>query len=140
MANALNIPDFIFESSWEVCNKVGGIYTVLSTRAKVLNSLMQDRIIFIGPDCWGKKTNPYFIEDNTLYTGFLSWSILVLYMIKKTRYMVGCGKTIRLIPCMLMVTMTRLPCSPMPQVWSLSFSIKTTLVRIKRLSITEMNG
>ena len=70
MANALNIPDFIFESSWEVCNKVGGIYTVLSTRAKVLNSLMQDRIIFIGPDCWGKKTNPYFIEDNTLYTGF----------------------------------------------------------------------
>ena len=26
-------PDYIFESSWEVCNKVGGIYTVLSTRA-----------------------------------------------------------------------------------------------------------
>ena len=28
------LPDYIFESSWEVCNKVGGIYTVLSTRAK----------------------------------------------------------------------------------------------------------
>ena len=27
-------PDYIFESSWEVCNKVGGIYTVISTRAK----------------------------------------------------------------------------------------------------------
>jgi len=24
-------PDYIFETSWEVCNKVGGIYTVLST-------------------------------------------------------------------------------------------------------------
>lgn len=70
MANALNIPDFIFESSWEVCNKVGGIYTVLSTRAKVLSSLMQDRLVFIGPDCWQDKTNPFFTEDNTLYPGF----------------------------------------------------------------------
>lgn len=70
MTNALNIPDFIFESSWEVCNKVGGIYTVLSTRAKVLHTLMQDRIIFIGPDCWEEKPNPYFIEDNTLYSDF----------------------------------------------------------------------
>lgn len=29
-------PDFVFEASWEVCNKVGGIYTVLSSRAKTL--------------------------------------------------------------------------------------------------------
>ena len=29
-------PDYIFESSWEVCNKVGGIYTVPSTRANTL--------------------------------------------------------------------------------------------------------
>ena len=45
-------PDYIFESSWEVCNKVGGIYTVLSTRAKTLQYRMKDRIIFIGPDFW----------------------------------------------------------------------------------------
>ncbi len=70
MTNSLNIPDFILESSWEVCNKVGGIYTVLSTRAKALQSLMQDRIIFIGPDCWREKSNPYFKEDNTLYPEF----------------------------------------------------------------------
>ena len=43
-------PDYIFESSWEVCNKVGGIYTVLSSRAKTLQDEMKDRIIFIGPD------------------------------------------------------------------------------------------
>ena len=60
-------PDYIFESSWEVCNKVGGIYTVLSTRAKTLTEKLQDRLIFIGPDCWGDKVNPYFSEDNTLY-------------------------------------------------------------------------
>lgn len=59
-------PDFIFESSWEVCNKVGGIYTVLSTRAKTLQDVMKDRIIFIGPDFWLEKKNPLFIEDNSL--------------------------------------------------------------------------
>ena len=60
-------PDYIFESSWEVCNKVGGIYTVLSTRAKTLQEMMNDRIIFIGPDCWGEKSCPYFTEDAGLY-------------------------------------------------------------------------
>lgn len=60
------LPDYIFESSWEVCNKVGGIYTVLSTRAKTLQDKMRDRIIFIGPDCWHDNKNPYFIEDLSL--------------------------------------------------------------------------
>ena len=60
-------PDYIFESSWEVCNKVGGIYTVLSTRAKTLQDRMQDRIIFIGPDFWKEKVCPYFKEDKALF-------------------------------------------------------------------------
>ena len=63
-------PDYIFESSWEVCNKVGGIYTVLSTRAKTLQESMPDNIIFIGPDCWHEKDNPYFISDNTIFSGW----------------------------------------------------------------------
>ncbi len=57
------MPDYIFESSWEVCNKVGGIYTVLSTRADTLQKKMKDRIIFIGPDCWKDNTCPYFEEE-----------------------------------------------------------------------------
>lgn len=44
--------DYIFEASWEVCNKIGGIYTVLSTKAKTLQKLYKDRVIFIGPDVW----------------------------------------------------------------------------------------
>ena len=60
-------PDYIFESSWEVCNKVGGIYTVLSSRAKTLQDRMKDRIIFIGPDFWKEKESPYFIEDKALF-------------------------------------------------------------------------
>jgi glycosyltransferase involved in cell wall biosynthesis len=59
-------PDYIFESGWEVCNKVGGIYTVLSTRAKTLQELFPDKIIFIGPDLWEKADNPDFIENKTL--------------------------------------------------------------------------
>ena len=63
-------PDYIFESSWEVCNKVGGIYTVLSTRAKTLTEKLKDQLIFIGPDCWGDKVNPYFSQDDTLYAAW----------------------------------------------------------------------
>ena len=64
----MKVPNYIFESSWEVCNKVGGIYTVLSTRAKTLQDEMKDYVIFIGPDCWGKANSPYFIEDLTLFS------------------------------------------------------------------------
>lgn len=67
MATKLLTPDYIFESSWEVCNKVGGIYTVLSTRAKTLQNLLKDKIIFIGPDIINDE-NPYFIEDNNLFS------------------------------------------------------------------------
>lgn len=61
------VPDFIFESSWEVCNKMGGIYTVLSTRAKTLQEQFPDKLLFIGPDVWKDKENPLFLEDATLW-------------------------------------------------------------------------
>jgi glycosyltransferase involved in cell wall biosynthesis len=67
MNNELLRPDYIFESSWEVCNKVGGIYTVLSTRAKTLQADFQDRLIFIGPDVWKDNVCPYFKEDKSLF-------------------------------------------------------------------------
>lgn len=66
MANGLLTPDYIFESSWEVCNKVGGIYTVLSTRAKTLQDAFKDKIIFIGPDL-GDANSLYFKEDKGLF-------------------------------------------------------------------------
>ena len=66
MVKDLLTPDYIFESSWEVCNKVGGIYTVLSTRANTLQEKFRDRIFFIGPDVWQGKENPLFIESDNL--------------------------------------------------------------------------
>ena len=62
MMKELLKPDYIFESSWEVCNKVGGIYTVLSTRAKTLQDAFPDKIFFIGPDVWSGKDNPLLFE------------------------------------------------------------------------------
>lgn len=67
MKSDMLFPDYILESSWEVCNKVGGIYTVLSTRARTLQKELEDRLVFIGPDCWGNNQSPYFIEDGNLY-------------------------------------------------------------------------
>ena len=61
-------PDFIFEVSWEVCNKVGGIYTVLSTRADSLQSTYKDKLIFIGPDLSGKTNQPDFKEMTRLFS------------------------------------------------------------------------
>ena len=69
MVTGLLSPDYIFESSWEVCNKVGGIYTVLSTRAKTLQDTFRDKIIFIGPDL-ADANDLYFSEDETL---FIEW-------------------------------------------------------------------
>ncbi|MDR0893005.1 MAG: glycogen/starch synthase [Mediterranea sp.] len=66
MVKDLLVPDYIFEASWEVCNKVGGIYTVLSTRANTLQAKFHDRILFIGPDVWIGKENPLFIESDNL--------------------------------------------------------------------------
>ncbi len=67
MNKKLLTPDYIFESSWEVCNKVGGIYTVLSTRAKTLQETLKDKIIFIGPDVWESSESPYFKEEPALF-------------------------------------------------------------------------
>ena len=66
MGKELIKPDYVFESSWEVCNKVGGIYTVHSSRAKTLQDAMCDRIIFIGPDVWHDNESPYFQEEKSL--------------------------------------------------------------------------
>jgi len=60
-------PEYIFETSWEVCNMVGGIYTVLSTRAATLQKKLLDKLVFIGPDVWFGKENPYFEEIPELY-------------------------------------------------------------------------
>jgi len=60
---------YILETSWEVCNRVGGIYAVLSTRAASMQRLAKDKVVFFGPDLekiFGAAPSPYFTEDPSL--------------------------------------------------------------------------
>ncbi|MCT4587377.1 MAG: alpha-glucan family phosphorylase [Carboxylicivirga sp.] len=61
-------PELIFEVSWEVCNKVGGIHTVISTKALSLKQVFNDNIIYIGPDFnYKEHRDKEFAEDTTLF-------------------------------------------------------------------------
>ena len=61
-------PEYLFETSWEVCNMVGGIYTVLSTKANVVRQLLGDHYITVGPDVVKEAHETlYFVEDNELF-------------------------------------------------------------------------
>ena len=53
--------NLLFETSWEVCNKIGGIYTVLSTKAKTLHKLYKDKVVFVGPDVWSDDNPSPFL-------------------------------------------------------------------------------
>lgn len=67
MNNAKQQFDLLFETSWEVCNKIGGIYTVLSTKAKTLQEAAKDKVIFIGSDVWSDEhPSPFFKEVPSL--------------------------------------------------------------------------
>ncbi|MGB4095410.1 MAG: alpha-glucan family phosphorylase, partial [Bacteroidales bacterium] len=68
MENKKLMPNFLFEVSWEVCNKVGGIYTVLSTKAYKLEAMLGSQYILIGPDIVKDAANErLFIQDDGLY-------------------------------------------------------------------------
>jgi len=58
--------NYIFETSWEVCNKIGGIYTVLSTQAKELLAETKGNAIYIGPLVGNEKNSSIFKENKTL--------------------------------------------------------------------------
>lgn len=63
--------DVIFEVSWEVCNKVGGIHTVISSKAVTAMKEWDDRLIMIGPDIWkGTTAHPEFEEDAELFSAW----------------------------------------------------------------------
>lgn len=67
--------DYVFETSWEICNKVGGIYTVLSTKAFTAVENYKDNYFCIGPDL-PKENNTDFIEDLSL---FKKWKEIAFY-------------------------------------------------------------
>ena len=63
MSNVNLTPDYLFEVSWEVCNKVGGIHTVIASKAPTVKCLLGDKYITIGPDFSQDAAKPEFMED-----------------------------------------------------------------------------
>lgn len=69
----MKVNEFLFETSWEVCNKVGGIHTVLMTKAAIMSQKYGNNYILIGPDLAGNNQNHLeFEEDKDL---FKSWKV-----------------------------------------------------------------
>lgn len=66
MNNAKLAPDVLFEVSWEVCNKIGGIHTVIATKAQTVTRKFGDHYITVGPDLSHEGVNPEFEEDPQL--------------------------------------------------------------------------
>lgn len=60
----------LFEVSWEVCNKVGGIHTVLSTKAKTLVERLGDDYIVIGPWLMSAQSGPKVFEEEACFDDF----------------------------------------------------------------------
>jgi glycogen phosphorylase/synthase len=52
---------YLFEVSWEVCNKVGGIYTVISSKVPEATRVFGENYLLLGPDL---KSNPDFEETD----------------------------------------------------------------------------
>ncbi|MDP7181844.1 MAG: glycogen/starch synthase [Candidatus Woesearchaeota archaeon] len=53
--------DAVYEVSWEVCNKVGGIYTVVSSKARSMMEQYGDNFLLIGP--WFPAKTPGVFEE-----------------------------------------------------------------------------
>lgn len=69
--------DLLVETSWEVCNKIGGIYTVLSTKSKTLHDIYGDKLVYIGPDIWtADNPSPFFKESKTILSAWRKSAVL----------------------------------------------------------------
>jgi len=63
--NNFNKDDFLFELSWEVCNKVGGIYTVITSKiSTILKNIKYENYFLVGPYLNNQNNNSEFIKEN----------------------------------------------------------------------------
>ena len=87
MQNQYTVPDYLFEVSWEACNKVGGIHTVIATKALTLSTLLKNNHIFIGPDILRHTSeHPEFIEDKQMLKSWREKSAMEGLRIKIGRW------------------------------------------------------
>ncbi len=89
----------LFEVSWEVCNKIGGIHTVVGTKAlTAIEQFGDDHYIVIGPDLTRENDNPEFEEDPNLLKAWRQ----IAYA-EGLRIRVGRWKTVKGTPVAVLV-------------------------------------
>lgn len=87
MSKTINKPDFLFEVSWEVCNKVGGIHTVIATKSASVKKELEDNYILIGPDlARDDGENPEFLPDKNLFSDWVHKTASEGFRIKVGRW------------------------------------------------------
>lgn len=95
--------DYIFEVSWEVCNKVGGIHTVVSTKAKTLCNTLGSNYILIGPDvCKDDVATSEFEADESICASWKEYA-----KSKGLTFRIGRWKTLESRPIVILVDFTR---------------------------------
>jgi phosphorylase/glycogen(starch) synthase len=68
MSGKILRPDYLFEVSWEICNQVGGLHTVIATKSVSMISEFGNNYFVIGPDLvHDSGFNPEFSPDEHLY-------------------------------------------------------------------------
>lgn len=94
----MNNTDFIFETSWEVCNKVGGIHTVLMTKASSVHNIIGDNYILIGPDLvQNNKEHSEFIQDDSLLKTWKTYALQQGLKIRTGRWNINCKPIVILV-------------------------------------------
>lgn len=66
MEENIVVPNCLFEISWEVCNKSGGINTALLSKLSYAQNAYES-YVFIGPDRYTDENNIEFVEDENLF-------------------------------------------------------------------------
>lgn len=68
----MSFPSTLFEVSWEVCNKVGGIHTVVTTKARLLAERLGGGHVLIGPWLLGQDGGPREFEPEPGHEDFIA--------------------------------------------------------------------
>jgi len=59
-----NKPDFLYQVAWEVCNRAGGVHTVLETSAPYISHTFGDDVLYVGPDLWANRAAQEAFEED----------------------------------------------------------------------------
>ena len=63
-------PFTLFEVSWEICNKVGGIHTVVSSKARSLVERFGDDYVAVGPWLLTESERDLPFDEDASFAGF----------------------------------------------------------------------